>query len=190
MAEKLNEMKRHAESGRLYNEGSGVYKNVQETLSDIEDSTDAQLDDIKIHEFDAELNVLQSQLQDLETEIRQYGQMSETSNFSRMKFGQVMICQTGAAKLKNTASELYGLAPEEIVVSVRRVTDIMDEIMAVSQMDQVTQQNAALVEQAAAALQMMQEQALNLIQAVSVFKLNETRAGAHEPGLPRIGSAV
>jgi hypothetical protein len=44
-------------------------------------------------------------------------------------------------------------------------------------MDQVTQQNAALVEEAAAAAQSMQEQAASLVSAVSVFRLE---AGASE----------
>jgi methyl-accepting chemotaxis protein len=76
---------------------------------------------------------------------------------------------------------------DEIVTSVRRVTDIMGEIasasqeqtagieqinMAVSQMDQVTQQNASLVEEAAAAAESLQEQAGKLARLVSVFKLN------------------
>ncbi|HEX7648885.1 MAG TPA: methyl-accepting chemotaxis protein, partial [Noviherbaspirillum sp.] len=43
---------------------------------------------------------------------------------------------------------------------------------AISQMDEMTQQNAALVEQAAAAAESMQEQAVKLAQAVSVFKLD------------------
>lgn len=48
----------------------------------------------------------------------------------------------------------------------------IDEInRAVTQMDEVTQQNAALVEQAAAAAQSMQEQASGLANTVSVFKL-------------------
>ncbi len=73
-----------------------------------------------------------------------------------------------------------------MVASVRRVTDIMSEItaagheqtagieqihQAVMQMDQVTQQNAALVEEAAAAAESLQDQARNLVQVVSVFKL-------------------
>jgi hypothetical protein len=48
---------------------------------------------------------------------------------------------------------------------------------AIAEMDQVTQQNAALVEEAAAATESMQEQALNLAQAVSVFKLDGGGAG-------------
>ena len=74
----------------------------------------------------------------------------------------------------------------EIVQAVRRVTDIMNEIsaasqeqttgieqvnQAVAQMDQVTQQNAALVEEAAAAAGALEEQAQKLKSVVSVFSL-------------------
>jgi methyl-accepting chemotaxis protein-1 (serine sensor receptor) len=79
-----------------------------------------------------------------------------------------------------------GATMEQIVDSIKRVTDIMGEIaaatqeqsagieqvnQAISQMDQVTQQNAALVEEAAAASEAMQDQASKLAQSVSVFKL-------------------
>jgi uncharacterized phage infection (PIP) family protein YhgE len=75
----------------------------------------------------------------------------------------------------------------EIVESVKRVTDIMGEItaaseeqtsgieqinQAITQMDATTQQNASLVEEAAAASQALQDQASNLAQVVSVFKLD------------------
>ncbi|HWW08210.1 methyl-accepting chemotaxis protein [Collimonas sp.] len=81
-----------------------------------------------------------------------------------------------------------GAAMSEIVASIRRVVDIMAEIaaasaqqssgieqvnQAVGQMDQATQQNAALVEQAAAAAHSLQEQAGELLQAVSIFRLTE-----------------
>jgi methyl-accepting chemotaxis protein len=74
----------------------------------------------------------------------------------------------------------------EVVSSVKRVTDIMSEIMmasqeqsagieqinnAVTQMDDVTQQNAALVEEAAAAAQAMQDQVNSLNLVVSTFRL-------------------
>jgi methyl-accepting chemotaxis protein-2 (aspartate sensor receptor) len=80
-----------------------------------------------------------------------------------------------------------GKTMQEIVSSVRHVADIMGEITAasheqrtgieevnraVTQMDQVTQQNAALVEEAAAAAESLQDQATQLVQAVSVFKLD------------------
>ncbi len=79
-----------------------------------------------------------------------------------------------------------GLTMQEIVTSIKRVTDIMGEISsasieqssgvaqvgeAVTQMDHATQQNAALVEQSAAAAGSLREQAQQLVQAVSVFKI-------------------
>ena len=90
-----------------------------------------------------------------------------------------------------------GTTMDEIVDSIRRVTDIMGEITAASQeqtagieqinqaiteMDNVTQQNAALVEQAAAAAESLQDQAAGLSQVVAVFK---TGAGqTHQLALP------
>jgi len=88
-----------------------------------------------------------------------------------------------------------GATMQEIVASVRRVNDIMDEIssasdeqtrgieqinQAVSQMDAVTQQNAALVEQAAAAAEALQEQAIGLAHAVNVFRLGDEQEAAEE----------
>jgi methyl-accepting chemotaxis protein len=82
--------------------------------------------------------------------------------------------------------EQAGSTMDEIVVHVRRVADLMREItmasqdqsggldqinQAVGQMDQVTQQNAALVEESAAAAQALEHQAKSLVQTVSVFRL-------------------
>ena len=90
-----------------------------------------------------------------------------------------------------------GTTMAEIVASVKRVTDIMGEITAasreqgsgieeinhaVSQMDQVTQQNAALVEEAAAAAESMLTQARGLNDIVSVFKLRDN--GGNGTGTP------
>jgi len=97
-----------------------------------------------------------------------------------------------------------GKTMDEIVESVRRVTDIMAEItaasqeqtsgigqinQAVTQMDQVTQQNAALVEEAAAAAQSLQEQAEGLSQIVSVFRLGGEPAGRQRQQAVRAGAA-
>ena len=80
-----------------------------------------------------------------------------------------------------------GRTMDEIVASVKRVTDIMGEIasasmeqsngiqqvnQAISQMDEVTQQNAALVEQAAAASESLEEQAERLAILMSRFRLS------------------
>ncbi|MBK9574641.1 MAG: MCP four helix bundle domain-containing protein [Rhodoferax sp.] len=79
-----------------------------------------------------------------------------------------------------------GITMTEVVSSIRRVTDIMGEISAasneqslgvsqvgeaVTQMDQATQQNAALVEEMAAAASSLKSQAQELVQVVAVFKL-------------------
>ncbi|MES1981829.1 MAG: methyl-accepting chemotaxis protein [Pseudomonadota bacterium] len=81
-----------------------------------------------------------------------------------------------------------GQTMEEIVASIRRVTDIMSEItaasteqsagieqvnLAITQMDEVTQQNAALVEEAAAAAESLEEQAQNLSVSVATFKMDD-----------------
>jgi methyl-accepting chemotaxis protein len=93
-----------------------------------------------------------------------------------------------------------GATMEEIVTSVRHVADILNEISsasqeqsagiqqvneAVTQMDGATQQNAALVEEAAAASQSLQEQAGRLTEAVAVFKL-----AAHAGNVARVAAAT
>ena len=92
----------------------------------------------------------------------------------------------------------------EVVRSIQEVATIMADIssasreqttgiqqvgLAVSQMDQVTQQNAALVEQAAAAAESLEDQAHNLAQAVGHFKrpgnaLPAPAASSSRPALP------
>jgi methyl-accepting chemotaxis protein len=79
-----------------------------------------------------------------------------------------------------------GLAMNEIVTSVKHITDIMSEIvtatdlqrsgieqidLAITQMDEMTQQNAALVEEAAAAAEGLREQSHALVESMGVFKL-------------------
>ena len=83
-----------------------------------------------------------------------------------------------------------GATMQEIVKSVQRVTDIIGEITAasaeqiqgigevnvsVTQLDQMTQQNAALVEQSAAAAESLKEQAVRLAQVVGTFRLGHAR---------------
>ncbi|MEN5392301.1 methyl-accepting chemotaxis protein [Stenotrophomonas sp. TWI377] len=93
------------------------------------------------------------------------------------------------SQLVNQAGATMG----EIVASVQRVTDIMAEISAASQeqsagidqvnqtvvqMDETTQQNAALVEEATAAARAMEEQATQLAHAVAIFRLDDQVAQA------------
>ena len=89
-----------------------------------------------------------------------------------------------------------GKTMDEIVASVKRVTDIMSEIaaasteqssgigqvnQAITQMDEVTQQNAALVEQAAAAAESLEEQASTLSETMSQFRINFAGGRAAAP---------
>ena len=98
-----------------------------------------------------------------------------------------------------------GSTMEEIVTSVKRVTDIMAEIShasqeqsagieqvnrAIGQMDEATQQNAALVEQAGAAASALQDEAANLARLVSIFKLDaQAQAARTSTGLAVVPAA-
>ncbi|MGN8005312.1 methyl-accepting chemotaxis protein [Acidovorax sp. 22279] len=98
-----------------------------------------------------------------------------------------------------TLVDQAGTTMTEVVSSIKRVTDLMGEISAasqeqsqgvaqvgeaVTQMDQVTQQNAALVEEMAAAASSLNNQAAELVSAVAFFKLPGGRGAlARMPGL-------
>jgi methyl-accepting chemotaxis protein len=97
-----------------------------------------------------------------------------------------------------------GKALMEIVARVKKVTDVMAEIAsssceqasgieqvnkAITTMDDVTQQNAALVEEASAAARALTEQASNLTQLIAHYKVGEG-AAAQEPGVPAPREAV
>ena len=141
------------------------------------------------------------------TEVRNLAQRSAgaAKEIKELIAASVANVDTGS-RLVNEAGQTMG----DIVDSIVRVTDIMGEItsatheqtigieqinMAIAQMDEVTQQNAALVEEAAAASQSMQEQAGELAHVVgffktgnhvaSVSKLSPARAAAPAPALAR-----
>ncbi|MDL2357470.1 MAG: methyl-accepting chemotaxis protein [Pseudomonadota bacterium] len=137
------------------------------------------------------------------SEVRNLAQRSAAA----AKEIKVLIGDSVAAV--DTGSRLVdqaGATMGDIVASVARVTDIMTEISAASheqeagieqinraigEMDAVTQQNAALVEQAAAAAEALRDQAGNLAQAVSVFKLDAHGAAQNAPqGAPRAVAAA
>ena len=102
-----------------------------------------------------------------------------SASVERVEQGSAMVDQAGETMA-------------EVVQSIRRVTDLMGEINAasseqasgvaqvgeaVTQMDQATQQNAALVEEMAAAAGSLSTQAQELVHAVAVFKLDASLAG-------------
>jgi len=104
-----------------------------------------------------------------------------SASVERVEQGSVLVDQAGATMT-------------EVVGSIRRVTDIMGEISAASneqslgvsqvgeavvQMDQATQQNAALVEEMAAAASSLKSQAQELVSTVAVFKLETGQGGSY-----------
>jgi methyl-accepting chemotaxis protein len=131
------------------------------------------------------------------SEVRNLAQRSATAakeikgligdSVEKVESGSTLVAQAGSTM-------------DDIVSSVRRVTDIMGEIMsaseeqsagihevnqAVSQMDTATQQNAALVEEASAASQAMFDQATSLSKIVGAFKLAEVPVAAVKPAALR-----
>ncbi|EGS6874613.1 methyl-accepting chemotaxis protein [Salmonella enterica subsp. enterica serovar Heidelberg] len=105
----------------------------------------------------------------------------------------------------STLVESAGETMDEIVNAVTLVTDIMGEIasasdeqsrgidqvgLAVAEMDRVTQQNASLVEESAAAAAALEEQASRLTQAVAVFRIHQQQQRAREVAAVKTPAAV
>ncbi|MEC4720913.1 methyl-accepting chemotaxis protein [Noviherbaspirillum sp. CPCC 100848] len=126
------------------------------------------------------------------TEVRTLAQRSAAAA------KEIKLLISDSVEKVSTGSQLVGLAGStmnEIVQSVKRVNDIMAEItaasheqstglnqvnQAVGRMDQVTQQNAALVEQAAATAESLRQQASSLLQLVSRFEIGDAaQANSH-----------
>ena len=123
------------------------------------------------------------------SEVRTLAQRSAAAakEINALISASVATIDSGSASVHQAGERMV-----DIVASVGQVNDIIARIstasaeqargiaevnQAVGQMDDVTQQNAALVEQAAAAAESLQEQAVHLSQAVSVFHLEGPGAG-------------
>nr|WP_315258107.1 methyl-accepting chemotaxis protein [uncultured Duganella sp.] len=117
------------------------------------------------------------------SEVRTLAQRSATAAKEIKQLIDESVSKVGAGARQVDEA---GVTMREIVSSIQRVTDIMADIQAASgeqttgieqinqaivQMDQVTQQNAALVEESAAASEAMQDQARKLAELVSVFRV-------------------
>ena len=90
----------------------------------------------------------------------------------------------------NSVNKVAGIVSEISTASTEQHTGIHEVGIAVDQMDRVTQQNAALVEQSTAASESLREQALQLTRAVSQFKLHDGAAASAQPGgLPAAAAA-
>ena len=117
------------------------------------------------------------------TEVRT---LAQRSTLAAREIKDLIEASAGTVDLGHAQVHQASATMDSVVASVRQVSGIMAEIaqaseeqrsgieqvnQAIAQMDQVTQQNAALVEEAAAAAGALQEQAQELTQVVGVFKL-------------------
>ncbi|CAM3228855.1 methyl-accepting chemotaxis protein [Janthinobacterium lividum] len=124
------------------------------------------------------------------TEVRNLAQRSAAA---AKEVKQLIDASVDNVEAGTRLVERAGETMEQIVASVRQVTDVMGEISSASReqslgieevhkaialMDQVTQQNATLVEQASAAVGSLQDQARHLTHAVGVFQLGRPSPAA------------
>ncbi|WP_114809595.1 methyl-accepting chemotaxis protein [Paraburkholderia kururiensis] len=132
------------------------------------------------------------------SEVRSLAQRSATA---AREIKTLIESSTARVESGSQLVERSGSTMSEIVDAITRVSSIMGEIAAaaseqstgidqvnraVAQMDQVTQQNAALVEQAAAAASALEDQAQRLSAAVSVFNTDDSRHASHTSYAPRL----
>lgn len=178
--------------------GGSVVSQVIDTMADINDSSKKIVDIIGVIDgiaFQTNILALNAAVEAarageqgrgfavVATEVRNLAQRSASAAKEiKVLIGDSVEKVTTGSKLVDEA----GSTMNEVVASVRRVTDIMSQIteaskeqstgiaqvnQAITQMDEITQQNAALVEEAAAAAGSLQDQAANLSQVASVFKV-------------------
>ncbi|WP_213779247.1 methyl-accepting chemotaxis protein [Caballeronia sp. dw_276] len=189
-----------ANASEIANKGSTVVSQVVDTMGDINQSSTKIADIITIIEgiaFQTNILALNAAVEAarageqgrgfavVAAEVRSLAQRSSAAakEIKELINTSVSRVQTGTTLVGDA-----GRTMSEIIGAVQRVTDIMGEIaaasheqssgieqvaLAVTQMDEVTQQNAALVEEAAAAAQSLEDQAGALKAAVSVFQLND-----------------
>jgi methyl-accepting chemotaxis protein len=220
MEELISTVKQNADNARQANQlavsaseiatqGGGVVGQVVDTMGAINDSSRKIVDIISVIDgiaFQTNILALNAAVEAarageqgrgfavVASEVRSLAQRSAAA----AKEIKVLI-NDSVEKVGNGSKlvEQAGATMQEVVDSVKRVTDIVGEISsasqeqtmgieqinhAITQMDQVTQQNAALVEEAAAAAASMQTQADSLAQLVSVFTISAINGN---PALPQ-----
>ncbi|NVI84141.1 methyl-accepting chemotaxis protein [Janthinobacterium sp. BJB401] len=127
------------------------------------------------------------------TEVRGLAQRSASAakeiktliddSVSRVDAGSRLAAQAGTTMSEVVASvaRVSNIIAEITVASQEQSTGIEQINQAVTQMDSVTQQNASLVEEAAAAAESLRDQASHLVQTVSIFKTHDAHLAAPAP---------
>src|SRR5450830_203204 len=196
-----------ASASQIAQEGGNVVSQVVITMNNINDSSKKIVDIISVIDgiaFQTNILALNAAVEAarageqgrgfavVASEVRSLAQRSAAAAKEiKTLIGDSMEKVGTGSKLVESA----GATMDEVVTSVNRVTTIVGEIsaasqeqrsgieqvnQAITQMDDVTQQNAALVEEAAAASQSLQDQAANLAQVVSVFKMLKNNQPVHK----------
>ena len=213
-----------AQASSVAEKGGEVVRQVVDTMQDINQSSQKIADIIGVIDgiaFQTNILALNAAVEAarageqgrgfavVASEVRSLAQRSaQAAKEIKGLIGDSVDKVASGARLVSEAGTTMG----DIVQSVKRVSDIIGEItaaaneqstgigevnQAVSNLDQMTQQNSALVEQSAAAAQSLREQADQLAQAVAVFNVSGgvamdvgTSAGVARPAAPRAALPV
>ncbi|SOE64506.1 methyl-accepting chemotaxis sensory transducer with TarH sensor [Caballeronia arationis] len=202
-----------ANASEIANKGSAVVSQVVGTMGEINQSSAKIADIITIIEgiaFQTNILALNAAVEAARAgeegrgfavvagEVRT---LAQRSSAAAKEIKELIDTSVSRVQSGTTLVDEAGRTMNEIIGAVQRVTDIMGEIAAaseeqssgidqvaraVTQMDEVTQQNAALVEEAAAAAQSLEDQAGALRTAVATFQLNdEASSGASPVAMPK-----
>ena len=196
-AQQGNQLARQASS--VASEGGEVVGRVVETMKGINDSSRRIADIITVIDgiaFQTNILALNAAVEAarageqgrgfavVASEVRSLAQRSAEA---AKEIKSLITASVDQVEHGSTLVDRAGSTMQEVVTSIRRVTDIMSEISAASneqaigvaqvgeaivQMDQSTQQNAGLVEEGAASAEVLKQQADEMVRAVSVFRLD------------------
>ncbi|GAA6121436.1 methyl-accepting chemotaxis protein [Acidovorax sp. FG27] len=188
-------------------EGGGVVSEVVDTMREINESSRKIADIIGVIDGIAfQTNILALNAAVEAARAGEQGRgfavvASEVRNLAQRSADaakEIKLLITASVERVEAGSQLAdkaGATMNEVVAAIRRVTDIMGEISAASreqsagvgqigeaitQMDQATQQNAALVEESAAAAGSLKTQSAQLVEAVAVFRLPQSLSVRHQ----------
>jgi methyl-accepting chemotaxis protein len=197
-----------ASASAVASEGGAVVSQVVETMSAIDASSKKIVDIIGVIDgiaFQTNILALNAAVEAARASEQGSGfalVASEVRNLAQRSAGAAKeikaLIDDSVQKVKSgtVLVDKAGTTMQQVVDSVKRVSDVVGEIaaagdeqragieqvnLAITQMDQATQQNAALVEQAAAAAGSMQDQSAKLMQEVSVFRLDSAPAALTAP---------